>query len=86
MDNRARLAFAVVLVLGAVGVYFLTSLRDNLETGACEARYRRARTASDTAMIDLQRAPMERGRGGAMPVPTCGELRHSATDSAVQQP
>lgn len=81
MDNRARLALAAVLVLGLVVVYFLTSFRDQIETGACDARYRRAHTASDTQAIDLQRAPLERGRQSVAAVSTCGELRRQGGDS-----
>jgi hypothetical protein len=75
MNWRAVLA-VLALVLFAVAFGFLTTRYGDQEDAVlCAGLYAHARTAADTAAIDANLSPKERGRQYRNNVRTCGELR-----------
>ena len=76
MSNGTKIAIGLILVLGLAVAYFVAPWSDRTDTVICKAMYGRARTAADTAVVDGSIAVKERGRGLAVPTPTCGELLH----------
>jgi hypothetical protein len=75
-DRARRVAVMVAAVIVAIvlaGMY----LRMSEARGApgCVQAYASARTAADTAAVDVQKADPEPGRVGAAYGVTCGDLR-----------
>jgi hypothetical protein len=64
------------LILLAVAVGFMSTRYGDMEdTVLCAGLYARAHTAADTAQIDANISPKERGRGYGIAMRTCGDLR-----------
>jgi hypothetical protein len=74
---RVVLGILALILLGLAVGRLATPYGDREDAVACQALYGRAKTAEDTARVDVSRSPRERGRQYRTPVRTCGELRRA---------
>jgi hypothetical protein len=78
-----RIAFAIIVLIGLAVALILLPARDRIDASICDPLYRHATTAQESAAIDQQPAPKQRGggehQGGIL---TCGELRRLRAEAA----
>jgi hypothetical protein len=78
---RRTVVVAIVVVTAAAALlvnFAITRWRDAEDASVCHAEYSRARTASDSGVVDRMIPQRARGRGElAMPLPTCSDLRRA---------
>jgi hypothetical protein len=77
MNWRIALGVAGLIALAILVGLFAVRYNDLEDAAICSSLYARARTAADTAQIDIAIAPKERGRQYRNTIQTCGDLRRS---------
>ena len=77
MNWRGVLAGIALVLLAIVVGFMSTRYGDREDAVVCAGAYAHARTAADTARIDAELSPKERGRQYRNGVRTCGELRRA---------
>ena len=76
-DRLRRTLTVVLAIIAAVaGAALYSRLSDKRSAPDCAQAYAAARTAADTALVDVQRASTGGGRFDAAYDVSCGELRH----------
>jgi len=87
VSTKAWVALVLFALAGMVLTYYATGWRDLEDWSVCEQEYAAARSAADSAQIDLAPAHRERGRGEhtKSAMLTCGEYRrqHHAAETAT---
>ena len=62
LSRRDVLTLITIILLGRLAYYWVIPMRDRQGRAACGALYAQVRTAADTAAIDLESVPIQRGR------------------------
>ena len=81
MTWRVVLGIAALVLLALAVGSLSTPYTDREDAVACASLYARAFTAEDSARVDANRAPKERGRQYRTAVRTCGDLRRAGVGS-----
>jgi len=62
LSRRDVLTLITIILLGRLAYYWVIPMHDRQGRAGCGALYAQARTAADTAAIDLESVPIQRGR------------------------
>lgn len=81
MNWRVTATIIGLLLLGITVGWVATRYGDREDAALCASLYGQARTTTDSARIDANPAPRERGRQSRNTVLTCGELRRAGVGS-----
>ena len=81
MSIGARIGLVLVVIAGLAAAVIATTWRDHADVAACTPLYAAAKTASDTARVDLMVAPRLRGQNEYSPgaILKCGDLRRRSS-------